>query len=190
MSRRQRFLRRWPTASAMPPRPIGRQRTLTGKNRRAARHELKNGEPIRLRKGLGRASSDQGKAGSREGNAPRDLRPPGRGGGLQARAVLPRHAPRPRRQGRQGAAPAHHRRHLAEREGRARLRHPHARQRLQANAARASRRERGRGRAAEGLIRAARRSARGRSSSSPAESGSPSFAACSATSTRSSSPTA
>ena len=97
---------------------------------------------------------DQGEAGSREADAPRHVRPARRGGRLPARPVLLGRAARHRPPGRARAAPAHHRRHLAERAWRARALHEAARHRVQAHALRARRRRGGRCRAPEGRLRA------------------------------------
>ena len=103
---------------------------------------------------LADAISDQGEAGSREADAARDLRPARGGGRLPARPVLLGRAAGHRPRGRARVAPAHQRRHLAERARRARPLHAAARHGLQADARRARGRRGGGRRAPEGGLRA------------------------------------
>ena len=110
----------------------------------------------------------------------------GRRGRLQGGTVLLGRAARSAVRRRERAAAAHLRRHVTERARCARPLHAPARQRLQALARRASDRGRGRRRSSRREASSCPRTRTSRTCSSPAGSGSPCFAACSATSPRSS----
>src|SRR5436190_17940756 len=99
------------------------------------------------------ACTDQGEARGGEGHAARRLRPARGGGRLPPGPVLLGHAARSALRRREGAAPSHLRRDVAERARRARPLHAPARQRVQALSRGAPHWRGGRGGAAEGDVR-------------------------------------